>query len=221
MSAEAPRAAFRLELSVPGRPDAVWERLWDLDRHTAAIPLTRVWSLDGRPLRPGSGFVGRTGLGALGFDDRMQVAEWTPPRHAVVRKTGPWLRGTITVDLDADGGHTRLRWHQTFGARGVPDVVARMVAPLVARGYRVALHRILAGSAAAESEEPGSVAGRSRCASPGCAHGRPRTLGSLLRIRGCGAARESHERRPADGVRTLGDRQGRLWRRDRPHPCAR
>ena len=37
-----PSPDFEIDLLVPGHPEDVWARLWDLDRHTAAVPLTTV-----------------------------------------------------------------------------------------------------------------------------------------------------------------------------------
>ena len=53
------------------------------------------------------------------------------------------LRGSITVELVADGAGTLVRWRQRFAVRGIPDVLARAAAPVVALGYRVSLTRIL------------------------------------------------------------------------------
>ena len=131
--------AFEIDLLAPGSPEVVWERLWDLDRHTAAIPLTTV---HGGTLQPGASFTARTGVGPLGFDDEMEVVEFDPPRHAVIVKVGRVLHGRIEVDLRAAGPDTRVRWRQTFGAAGVPDALARYAAPAVRAGYLTALRRL-------------------------------------------------------------------------------
>lgn len=133
------RSAFEIDLLAPGPPVAVWERLWDLDRHTAAIPLTTV---HGGTLGPGASFTARTAVGPVGFDDEMEVLEWAPPRHAVIAKVGRVLRGRIEVDLRAAGPDTRVRWRQTYGAAGVPDTLAGYAAPAVRAGYLTALRRL-------------------------------------------------------------------------------
>ncbi|GAA1372797.1 SRPBCC family protein [Luteococcus sanguinis] len=134
---------FRLELLVDGGPEQVWARLWDLDRHTASVPLTRVGSDDGA-LRHGSRFVARTTVGPIGFDDVMVVDGWEPPSLAAITKCGRLLTGTITVELAAEGERTRVVWTQHYGARGVPDRAAALVRPVVAAGYRRSLRAILA-----------------------------------------------------------------------------
>lgn len=137
-----PRPAFELELLVPGPPDEVWGRLWDLRRHTETVPLTVV---RGPAPHLGSTFVARTAVGPLGFDDVMEVRAWEPPHRAVVVKVGRVLGGQIQAVLTSDGaGGTRLRWRQEVAATGVPDALARLAAPAVAAGYRRSLLRITA-----------------------------------------------------------------------------
>ncbi|MFX0539654.1 hypothetical protein ACQBAT_01610 [Ornithinimicrobium sp. Y1847] len=137
-----PIPTFTLHLTVEGAPAQVWERLWDLDRHTAAIPLTETTSTSG-PLGAGATFVARTGLGTLGFDDRMVVRRWEPPRHAVIEKVGRILTGRIEVTLDPAGpDRTELRWRQRYGVSHLPDRLAGLARPAVAAAYRGALRRI-------------------------------------------------------------------------------
>lgn len=136
-----PRPAFELELLVPGAPEEVWARLWALERHTEAVPLTVV---RGPALRAGSSFVARTAVGPVGFDDVMEVRAWDPPHRAVVAKVGRVLGGSIEARLVADPAGTRLLWRQEVAATGVPDVLARLVVPAVRAGYRKALRQITA-----------------------------------------------------------------------------
>ena len=130
---------FSLELTVPGAPGQVWARLWDLDRHTAAVPLTTV---DPVPLAAGASFVARTGLGRAGFDDVMVVRAWDPPRRAVIDKVGRVLTGSIEVTLEPDGDDTRVRWTQSYGAAKVPHRLAALARPAVRAAYRSAVRRI-------------------------------------------------------------------------------
>lgn len=136
-----PRPAFELELLVPGPPDEVWDRLWDLGRHTEIVPLTVV---RGPVPHQGSTFVARTAVGPVGFDDVMEVRTWDPPHRAVVAKVGRVLGGSIEARLVADPAGTRLLWRQEVAATGVPDVLARLVVPAVRAGYRKALRQITA-----------------------------------------------------------------------------
>ncbi len=132
---------FALDVLVPGTPGQVWERLWDLDRHTATVPLTTV---TGGPLGAGARFTGRTAVGPVGFDDDMVVRAWDPPRRAVVEKVGRVLRGSIEVTLEPAPGGTLVRWRQAYGAALVPDRLAALARPAVRAAYRSALRRITA-----------------------------------------------------------------------------
>ncbi|WP_151525844.1 SRPBCC family protein [Serinicoccus kebangsaanensis] len=134
-------ASFWFDVLVPGAPALVWERLWDLDRHTAAIPLTRTL---GGPLGPDAEFVARTGVGPLRVDDRMRVRGWDPPHRAVVEKVGRPLTGRIEVLLRAAGADTRVRWEQEYAVTGVPDAVAALAAPVVRSAYLRAVRQITA-----------------------------------------------------------------------------
>lgn len=137
--------AFRILLDLPAAPELAWDRLWDLDRHTAAVPYTLVAAgEDG--LGQGARLVARTSLGPFGVDDVMVVRAWNPPRTAEIEKVGRVLRGAIRVDLVAGAhGGTRLVWRQRFSVRGVPRPLAALAVPLVRAGYRAALRSIMSG----------------------------------------------------------------------------
>lgn len=133
------RSSFTFDLVVPGDPAVVWERLWDLDRHTSTIPLTTV---RGGPLSLATTFVGRTALGPVGFDDVMVVREWDPPQRVVIDKVGRLLRGSIEVTLEPRDQATLVRWSQSYGASGVPDALTRLTRPAVRAAYRHVVRRL-------------------------------------------------------------------------------
>ncbi len=135
--------AFEIVLQRPEDPDTLWARLWDLDRHTASIPLTKVRTVGGEKLRFGSRFIARTGIGPLVLNDRMMVREWDPPHRAVVEKIGSRLGGTITVKITPDGQGSRVQWQQTYSVRGLPDAIAGRFRSVVRRGYLHSLQKIL------------------------------------------------------------------------------
>ncbi|CAM4019955.1 hypothetical protein [Janibacter anophelis] len=157
---------FIIDVETDLPPAVAWERLWDLDRHTATIPLTRVTvDAPSTQLGEGVGFTGRTALGPLGFDDTMRVEMWRPPApqatapstapqatgRAVVVKTGRLLGGRIEVELvppsAGDGRGSAVHWRQEVRLpwlprplRWIEAIGARLVAP----GYRWVLGRLLA-----------------------------------------------------------------------------
>ena len=134
------RFVVEFESALP--PEELWRKLWELSRHSTAVPFTKVNSDDGSALRAGSHFVARTALGPLRFDDHMLVNRWQPPNYAVIIKTGPVLTGTIHASIEAVGTGSRLHWEQDFSIRGVPDVLATLVRKPVAVGYSRVLRRI-------------------------------------------------------------------------------
>lgn len=144
---------FVVRLESDLAPAVAWERMWDLDRHTTAIPFTRV-GLDppATALAVGAGFTGRTAFGRVGFDDTMRIEEWCPPTgaepgRAVVVKTGRLLGGRIEVGVDPAGsGGTRITWRQRVALPWLPGPLRRLewvAARLAAPGYRRVLRTLL------------------------------------------------------------------------------
>lgn len=144
---------FVVVVEAPLAPAQAWARVWDVDRHTEVIPLTRVSTQPpATALSVGVRFCGRTALGPVGFDDPMKVLVWEPPStvagHAVVAKTGRVIGGRIEVTfVPTDEGATRITWYQAVEIpwlppplSGLEQVVGRLVAP----GYRAVLRRLLA-----------------------------------------------------------------------------
>ena len=137
------RPEFTIEIESVETPAEVWRRLWDLDRHTSAVPLTVVSQIGGHELRLGARFVARTQLGPMGLDDVMVVREWEPPRTARIEKVGRLLTGDIRVHVEANGSGSRVLWQQTFGARGVPEWLAALGRLPVWVGYRASVRKII------------------------------------------------------------------------------
>ncbi|QBF44834.1 SRPBCC family protein [Janibacter limosus] len=143
---------FVVRVETELEPQVAWARLWDLERHTAVIPLTTV-ALDppALALGEGVGFTGRTALGPLGFDDTMRVLVWEPPSasggRAVVTKTGALIAGRIEATFaPSRGGKTQITWRQDVALPWLPSrlswaegLAARAAAP----GYRRVLRTLL------------------------------------------------------------------------------
>lgn len=144
---------FIIRMTSRRRPAEAWARVWDLDRHTDVIPLTRVApDPPATALAEGVGFTGRTAIGPLAFDDTMCVAEWRPPTGgeggtAVVEKTSRWLGGRIEVTVAAAPGGSAVIWRQDVALPWLPSPLAwveLLVARAAALGYRAVLRRLLA-----------------------------------------------------------------------------
>ena len=142
------RSSFVVSAETGHAPAETWARLWDLDRHTAVIPLTTVTPHPpATRLGAGAGFTGRTALGPLGFDDVMRVETWAPPESATVVKVGRVVGGRIEVTVAPLRHGSRVVWRQTVQLpwlparlRWVEALAARVVAP----GYRQAIRTLLA-----------------------------------------------------------------------------
>lgn len=129
-------------------PAETWARLWDLDRHTAVIPLTTVTPHPpATRLGAEAGFTGRTALGPLGFDDVMRVARWAPPESATVVKVGRVVGGRIEVTVVPLRHGSRVTWRQTVRLPWLPRPlrwVEALAARVMAPGYRRVIRTLLA-----------------------------------------------------------------------------
>lgn len=82
-------ALFRIARRTRLAPAETWRRLTDWERHGDSVPLTRVTVHTPPPSGTGTVLVARTGLGPLGFDDRMEITRWQPPTGAA-RACAAW-----------------------------------------------------------------------------------------------------------------------------------
>ena len=131
---------------VPAPVEDVWRLITDWPAHARWVPLTRVRVLSERPDGVGARFVGRTGLGPLGFDDPMEITEWTPPaaggagRCAVV-KQGRVLTGTADFEVAPAPAGSRVRWTEDFDV--TPARLTRPFAPVIGLVTKALFARML------------------------------------------------------------------------------
>jgi hypothetical protein len=100
------RIRVRREIAAPA--PRVWALLTDWPAHGRWVALTRVRTTSARPDGVGATFVGRTGIGPLGFDDPMTVTAWQPPTPTgtgvcTVLKTGRVVLGSATFLVEPVG----------------------------------------------------------------------------------------------------------------------
>jgi hypothetical protein len=128
-------------------PEGAWHLLTAFEDHGRHVPLTTVRLIDaGRP--GGGGFVARTAIGRLGFDDTNVLDSWQPPRGqepgiCELRKTGKWVRGqarlsvrpvlreSIAATSGSAAANSAVRWQETLRIAGIPglaDPVIRLIA---------------------------------------------------------------------------------------------
>ncbi|QGV81938.1 SRPBCC family protein [Streptomyces ficellus] len=86
-------ALFRIVRGAPLPAAEAWRRLTDWHAHAALVPLTRATAVTAGPVRTGSRFTMRTGIGPVGFDDPMEVVHCVPPGAGGAGDDGPEAGG--------------------------------------------------------------------------------------------------------------------------------
>lgn len=107
-------------------------------------------------VRPGDGvgtrFTGRTQVGPIGFDDRMEVTVWEPPvdgerGYCKVRKLGPWILGTAEIEVkraEDDPDRTAVTWKEAVSLRGVPPAFNPLVRAMGGILFRMTMRKAIA-----------------------------------------------------------------------------
>ncbi|MFI6280267.1 SRPBCC family protein [Streptomyces sp. NPDC050988] len=131
-----------------------WRRVTLWERHGDVVPLTRITVVAGAAEGGvGSVFVARSGIGALAFDDPMEVVVWRPPvggRAGVCRlvKRGSFVTGWAEIEVRSGGGGggSRVVWREELRVRGVPRVFDSLVGWVARWVFGRAVRRLLGAS---------------------------------------------------------------------------
>ncbi|OKK03420.1 Immediate-early protein 2 [Streptomyces sp. CB03234] len=143
-------AVFRIVRGAPLSVTEAWRRLTDWPAHAARVPLTHAAGVTPGPVRVGSRFTMRTGIGPVGFDDPMEVVRCEPPRPGgagagVCRlvKRGRVITGWAEIEVReaAVPGAVRVTWTEELRVRGLPKVCDAVLA----RAGRWVFGRALSG----------------------------------------------------------------------------
>lgn len=143
-------ARFVLTRRSPLPPQECWGRLTDWPRHGDRVPFTRVRAVrgDGRQVEVGAEVgdvvLARTGLGALHFDDPMEIVALSAPgngRSGLCRleKRGRVVRGYAELRVRAAGTGSEAVWAEELRIAGLP----RLFDPLVAAAGRLVFGRVM------------------------------------------------------------------------------
>jgi uncharacterized protein YndB with AHSA1/START domain len=129
----------RQDVNAPA--ERVWSALVNWDLHDKWMLLTRA---------SGGAAVGEsieafTGIGRIGFLDRMTIVVWEPPHRAVVRHTGRVVRGSGAFEVrELSAGRSTVVWSEwvdlplgVLGRAGWP-----LVRPLLRAGVSFSLRRL-------------------------------------------------------------------------------
>jgi hypothetical protein len=107
-----------------------WERVTDWERHGRFIPYTTV-RLTSPPDDAGrvAGFVARTTVGPLHFDDPMDITWWEPPAGespGVCRivKRGKVVAGWAVLTVTAEPDGCSVRWRENASVRFTGPLLA-------------------------------------------------------------------------------------------------
>lgn len=129
--------AFRIHRRTPLPAAEAWHRLTDWPRHAAHVPLTTI------TVTP-SGFVARTGIGRLAFDDPMEIVSWAPPTHCRLEKRGTFVTGWAEIDVRASGNGSEVTWTEDLRLRLLPSFLDRPTAWAGRRMFGRAVRGLLA-----------------------------------------------------------------------------
>lgn len=125
---------FEIVREVTLSPQEAWDRITDWEAHGAYVPFTRI-------SRTSDGFVARTGLGPVGFDDPMEIVEWDPPRRCRLVKRGRVVTGDAEIVVEPTSTGARVIWREGTDVIGVPAFAD----PLVARSGERLFGRVIDG----------------------------------------------------------------------------
>ena len=124
--------------------ERVWERLVDWDRQGEWMLRTEVRATAQGGRGVGGGIEAFTGVGPVGFLDRMVVTQWDPPRRCVVRHTGRLVRGAGAFEVEPLGSdRSRLVWTEwidpPLGALG--QLGFALLRPVMRAGLKLSMRR--------------------------------------------------------------------------------
>ncbi len=115
-------------------PDEAWARVTDWPAHGQYVPLTTVTATV-------DGFVARTGIGRLGFDDPMEIVTWSEPSFCRLEKRGKVVTGWAELAIEPHGEGSRVTWREDINVRGVP----RLFDGLTRRASAMLFSRVVDG----------------------------------------------------------------------------
>lgn len=102
---------------VPFDPEETWQRLTTWERHGQFVPLTSIRTTDG-------GFVARTAIGPIGFDDTMDVVESNAPWFCRLEKRGKVVQGWAEIRVEPTASGSRATWTEAAHVWGVPRLLS-------------------------------------------------------------------------------------------------
>lgn len=109
----------------------------DWDEHARFVPLTTI-------IRTPDGFIARTGLGPLAFDDPMEIVRWQEPSLCRLEKRGGVVTGGAELTVEPSGSGSRVTWREDIGVRGIPAMMDGLVSAVATRLFSRVIDGLLA-----------------------------------------------------------------------------
>lgn len=137
---------FVLTQDSPLSPADAWAKITDWPQHGRYVPLTTMRVEPPGPSHVGTVFTARTAVGPIGFDDPMEIVQWSPPAvsggspgHCRMEKRGKVVLGWAEITVAARAGGSRVTWTEAARPRGLP----RFAEPLANLTARMLFGRVL------------------------------------------------------------------------------
>lgn len=117
---------FTVRRAVAAPAAQVWDILVDWPSHGRWVPFTTVTTTSASATGVGASFVGRSGIGPIGFDDPMVVTQWQPPGDDAapglcrIAKTGRIVLGDAEFSVTPLGpARCEVLWSENIEIVGV------------------------------------------------------------------------------------------------------
>ncbi|MEO7745326.1 MAG: SRPBCC family protein [Actinomycetota bacterium] len=151
---------FTVRRVVAAPAATVWAMLVDWPSHGRWVPFTTVTTTSASATGVGASFVGRSGIGPIGFDDPMVVTAWQPPDDVApglcgIRKIGRIVQGDAQFSVTPLGpARCEVLWSESIEIAGVRRLpLAGRLNDLIGRLTFAAVIKKMA--AEAEATQPG------------------------------------------------------------------
>ncbi|MEO6606331.1 MAG: SRPBCC family protein [Aeromicrobium sp.] len=109
-------ALIEIVREVDLNPVEAWRRVTDWPAHGRFVPLTKVTMTS-------TGFLARTGIGPIGFNDPMDVVTWDEPTFCRLEKRGRLVKGWAELAIEPHNGGSRVTWREEIRVWGVPRLL--------------------------------------------------------------------------------------------------
>ena len=121
-------AQFVVSHDSPLSPADAWARVTNWPEHGKYVPLTSITVTPPGPSAVGTVFTARTAVGRFGFDDPMEIVEWSPPVDGSagscrLEKRGRVMLGWAELSVQAQGSGSRTTWREDVRPAKAPRFV--------------------------------------------------------------------------------------------------